>query len=145
MRVNSIVIHSQEGKDHHDAFDFPDLNADMVHRGVHYDYYGEMFEEEPYVFRQWNILGVGAHARGWNGTGPNGRAIGFCFAGDGRVENPPAELVVEMAKYIKEAMSAYAIPFERVWLHRNAPGANTDCPGTVFVRDTWPVLQNLIK
>lgn len=152
-RPSWIVIHSQEGKDHHDAFDFPDVDTDMEDRHVHYDTFGEMSSKKvgkekiefPLVVRQWPVNEVGAACRGWNSSTGGQRAINFCFAGDGRVECPDDSLIAEMARYIREAMESYGISIDKVKLHKDMPMANTDCPGAVFVDKAWPKLMALLR
>jgi hypothetical protein len=140
-----ITVHSEEGKDHHDSFDFPEIDADMESRGVHYDYLGEMSGDKPFVFRQWPLDKVGAATRGWNGSTGGERTANFTFAGDGRVEVPDDSLLAEMAKYIRETMKAYGIPIDHVKMHKDMAGAQTDCPGTVFAEQAWPKLLALIQ
>lgn len=144
MKPTFIVIHSVQGKEHHDAFDYLDIDTEMAARGVHYDVFCEMADDKPVVVRQWPVTEVGAHCRGWNGTAGRERSIGFAFAGDGRIEVPDDRVLAWAAKFIREAMVAYEIPTSRVLPHRAMPGANTDCPGTRFLQEAWPKLLALI-
>lgn len=149
MKPFCVVVHSQHGKTRHDAFDFPNVDADMERRGVHYEVFGEMVNREgkphPVIIRQWPNNLVGAGCRGWNGSKGGHRAMNFCFAGNGMVESPPDELLAEMARFIREAMENFDIPIDRVKLHRDMPGASTDCPGKVFIKEAWPKLLALLK
>jgi N-acetyl-anhydromuramyl-L-alanine amidase AmpD len=141
-RPTWIVIHSEQGHDHHDAFDYLDIDAEMASRGVHYDALGELTDDKPVVIRQWPVTRVGAHCRGWNGSPGHERSIGFSFAGNAQTDAPADYLLRKMAEFVVEAMRAYDIPLERVCRHKDMPGAKTDCPGAAF---PWEKFVGMIR
>lgn len=144
FKPTHIVIHSTMGKDRPDAYDMDGLDDYMHLHGTHYDKVCEMAGQVR-LFDMHPVTEIGAHCRGWNGNpGSRGRAIGYAFIGDGRVQAPPDVALAFVARFILADMLAWGIPIERVLMHKDMPGANTDCPGAAFVA-AFPRLLDAIR
>jgi hypothetical protein len=117
----------------------------MSSQGTHYDHVCELTSGGVQLYDKWPVTEIGAQARGWNGT-PNslGRSIGYAFIGDGRVTVPTDEELLWVARFVRADMKAWNISIERVLMHKNMPGANTDCPGKAFAA-AFPNFIGMIK
>jgi len=127
-----ITIHSTEGKDRPDAFDVEGLDAYMASQSTHYDKVCEL-KDKPWLYDMWPVTEIGAQARGWNGTSTSlGRSIGYAFIGDGRVTVPTDAELLWVARFVHADMKAWNISIDHVLMHKDMPGASTDCPGSAF-------------
>lgn len=67
----------------------------------------------------------------------NFSAIGICLVGNfSETEVPDAQLMGAIDK-VEQLMLAYRIKFGDIELHREVPGAATECPGRYFPADVF--------
>ena len=82
------------------------------------------------VGERWIRQQVGAHCAA---GGMNRTAIGICFVGNFESDAGPTAAQIEAGTaLIRHVARQFGIPPEHVIGHREAPGANTACPGRSF-------------
>jgi len=74
----------------------------------------------------------GAHC---NVAQRNFTAIGICLVGNFSETEVPKQQLAALIDKVEQLMRAYRIKVEDVELHREVPGAATECPGRYFPAD----------
>ena len=75
---------------------------------------------------RWIKQQSGAHC---NSGGMNEKGIGIALVGNFNVETPTAKQMESLIYLLKTLCQYYHIPAGNIIGHRDAPGANTECPG----------------
>ena len=82
---------------------------------------------------RWRKQKTGAHCGGTLNNWANVDAVGICLVGDFNRTAPTSRQIRSLVKLIRFLQKRYHIPKNRIYGHRNTPGANkTDCPGKKF-------------
>ncbi len=81
------------------------------------------------ISSRWETQSDGAHT-----LHHNAQAIGICLVGnfDIRDERPSPFQMLSLAQLVAYLAVRYDIPAERIYVHRDVPGAATRCPGRNF-------------
>ena len=81
---------------------------------------------------RWPKQKHGAHTGGTPNNEYNELGIGICLVGDFDRRLPSSGQLASLARLVAYLVETYDVPPGNVLTHRDAPGANTDCPGTLF-------------
>lgn len=120
-----IVLH-HTGAEERDAQQVKRYHLSLGWRDVGYNY---LIERDGRVVRGRDLSLPGAHCQA---GGMNYKSIGIALIGN-LDRRPPTPAQVEALKALLfKLRQEYGIPWERVWLHREVPGAATRCPGKLF-------------
>ena len=130
---------------HHSAGEPGGLESiDRYHRtgrrwdsaGYHFIIGNETFsgDGEIEVSSRWETQSDGAHT-----LHHNAQAIGICLVGNFEVrdERPSPQQDLSLAQLVAYLAVRYDVPPERIYLHRQVPGASTLCPGRNFPVDNF--------
>ena len=82
---------------------------------------------------RWTKQKTGAHTGGTAGDEYNRHGIGICLVGDFTSHGPTPAQLAALDKLLHELMEAHGIPASNVIGHCQAPNAETECPGRVFL------------
>ncbi len=95
---------------------------------------------------RWVSQTHGAHTGGTRRDEYNQHGIGICLVGDFMASDPTAAQLASMKKLVRRLMTDHGIPASNVIGHREAPGADTACPGDRFMHyidaTLRPALEN---
>lgn len=129
---------------HHSATENGSAVAfDTLHRSRGYDELGYHFvigngnggqDGRIEVGSRWTRQKWGAHCGGTPGNEYNNLGIGICLVGNFQKRLPSEQQLASLETLVRYLMATYRIPRERVITHRDAPLANTLCPGDQFHR-----------
>lgn len=127
---------------HHSASDSGNANVfDVEHRARGWDGLGYHFvidngkgglDGQIEIGERWKLQKWGAHTGNTPSNEYNNYGIGICMVGDFTNSMPTRAQLTSMKQLVLELMAKYDIPPENVVGHRDAPGANTQCPGETF-------------
>jgi hypothetical protein len=82
---------------------------------------------------RWKQQRTGAHCGGTPNNWANVDGIGICLVGDFEHTTPTPRQLQSLSKLVHFLQKRYGIPRDRIFGHRNTPGARaTACPGTRF-------------
>lgn len=81
---------------------------------------------------RWLTQKWGAHTGDADRNEYNNYGIGICLVGDFNDQTPTDAQLTSLGRLLAFLMARYDIPAERVLGHRDAPNAQTDCPGDEF-------------
>ncbi len=82
---------------------------------------------------RWRKQKWGAHTGGTPNNEYNNFGIGICLVGNFMSHNPSKQQLSALRKLVEKLMVQYDIPAYRIISHQQAPNANTECCGRVFV------------
>lgn len=131
---------------HHSATDSGNMALfDKQHRqkgwrGVGYDFVIDngtsgMHDGQIEVSHRWKDQMVGSHCKSPRNE-MNKYGIGICLVGDFTKKGPSQAQLKSLVDLIRYLQLNFRIPSKRVFGHRNAPDAATECPGKCFpIRD----------
>lgn len=88
----------------------------------------ELIDNEYIVLAGRPLNRIGAHCKA---GGMNSVSLGFCFVGNYDLTEPPSDMLVKGATYLKGWMDVFNIPIDHVQPHRKYESAKT-CPGLKF-------------
>ncbi len=138
---------------HHSAGELGGLESiDRYHRmGRRWDSAGYHFiigngtfsgDGEIEVSSRWETQSDGAHT-----LHHNDRAIGICLVGNFEVrdERPSPQQDLSLAQLVAYLAVRYNVPPERIYLHRQVPGASTLCPGRNFPVDNFRAVVGKLR
>ena len=132
-----IVVHHSSTKAGNAAL------FDKWHRGRGWDGLGYHFvidngdggpDGHVEVGRRWPVQKWGAHTGRTPDNEYNNFGIGICLVGDFTAAEPTPSQLASLRKLVGFLALRYGIPPGRVIGHRDAPGANTTCPGDTLWR-----------
>ena len=83
---------------------------------------------------RWVSQSHGAHTGGTRRDEYNQHGIGICLVGNFMEHDPTPAQLASAEKLVRELMTTHGIPAENVIGHRQAPGADTACPGDRFMQ-----------
>lgn len=89
---------------------------------------------------RWVKQQSGAHC---NSGGMNEKGIGVALVGNFTVDSPTPSQIQSLTYLLKTLCQYYHIPPAHIIGHRDAPGANTECPGRNFPLAS--IRQNLVR
>ena len=127
-----IVVHHSSTKGGNAA------NFDAFHRSKNWDELGYHFvidngnggpDGAVEVGSRWAKQKWGAHTGGTPNNEYNNYGIGICLVGDFNTHMPTARQLESLERLVGFLMARYDIQPGCIIGHRDAPGANTDCPG----------------
>jgi hypothetical protein len=84
------------------------------------------------VGSRWSKQKHGAHCGGTPNNEYNELGIGICLVGDFNRRLPSSPQLASLDRLVAYLAETYDIRPENVITHRDAPGANTECPGGLF-------------
>ena len=84
------------------------------------------------VGSRWPKQKHGAHTGGTPNNEYNELGIGICLVGDFERRLPSSAQLASLDRLVAYLAETYDIPPENVITHRDAPGADTECPGRLF-------------
>jgi len=129
---------------HHSATEKGSAGAfDTMHRSRGYDELGYHFviangngEQDGLVQvgSRWTHQKWGAHCGGTPGNEYNNFGIGICLVGNFQQRLPSEKQLASLNALVRYLTATYHIPRENIITHRDAPLANTLCPGDQFHR-----------
>jgi hypothetical protein len=93
------------------------------HAGIELVKSGDYLNYEVLFGRPWDMQG--AHCPAVNAT-----SLGFCFVGNYDLIEPPQEMLVSAAKFLRQWMVLYAIPKTSIFPHSKYDPKT--CPGSKF-------------
>jgi len=95
---------------------------------------------------RWKMQKWGAHCGGTPNNEYNNFGIGICLVGDFSSRMPSSRQLASLKKLIMNLMITYDIPPENVIGHKDAPQANTACPGRQFHKYLgWTLRRELTR
>jgi hypothetical protein len=90
---------------------------------------------------RWTKQKWGAHTGGTPNNEYNNYGIGVCLVGDFSTDLPSPEQLASLRRLLAFLTERYQIDPSRILGHRDAPGANTTCPGDALERYLYQVLR----
>jgi hypothetical protein len=82
---------------------------------------------------RWRHQKTGAHCGGTPENWANEEGIGICLVGNFDYAAPTSRQMQSLAKLVRFLQQRYGIPMNRIYGHKNTPGARvTACPGARF-------------
>lgn len=82
---------------------------------------------------RWRNQKTGAHCGGTPENWANEEGIGICLVGNFDHATPTSRQMQSLAKLVRFLQNRYGIPTNRIYGHKNTPGARvTACPGARF-------------
>ncbi len=82
---------------------------------------------------RWRNQKTGAHCGGTPENWANEEGIGICLVGNFNHSTPTSQQMQSLAKLVRFLQKRYGIPTDRIYSHKNTPGARvTVCPGARF-------------
>jgi N-acetyl-anhydromuramyl-L-alanine amidase AmpD len=134
----AIIIH-HSGTKNGDSAIFDKWHRENNHwNGVGYDFVigngSDSGNGEVEVTYRWQKQVTGAHVGGTPGNWANRDGIGICLVGDFSKSQPTSAQMQSLVKLVRFLQSRYGIPKNRIYGHKDTPGAGTvtDCPGRNF-------------
>lgn len=136
-RWTAIIVHHSATETGNAAI-FDRMHREENHwDGVGYDFVigngSNSDDGEVEVTFRWQEQIPGAHCGGTPNNWANIDAVGICLVGNFDYGVPTAKQLQSLTKLIRFLQQRYKIPTDRIYGHRNTPGAHvTDCPGKIF-------------
>jgi len=129
-----VIHHSATRRGNAQQFDVAHRNRGWDELGYHFvidnGYGGPDGRVE--VGSRWAKQKHGAHTGGTPNNEYNELGIGICLVGDFTGRMPSSAQLAALKRLVAYLAARYNIPPENVITHRDAPGADTDCPGAMF-------------